>query len=116
MLGLKEDLFLPSASENILIVGIDIAIVAAVYLTYGWSFVDTFGLVMLIEAATLMLIGGAMEFSTSASGRAFVSFVTRRRNLPSTEDYRRFATRAETFTFVGVLLFVEALGLAVLAD
>jgi len=112
---LGQDILLPSLAENVLIAGVDVALVLVAHFGYGWGLIDTFGLLMLIEAAVLMLIGGAMEFSTSSAGRAFVSFFARRDSAPSGEDSRRLVMRAATFTLVGVLLFLESLGLALLA-
>ena len=109
-----QDLVVPSLGENAVIGAIDVALVTLLYFSYRWAFIDTFGLVMLIEAAVFMLIGGAMEFSTSASGRAFVSFVFRKAVTLTPDDIRRSTMRAATFTLVGVLLFAESLLLALI--
>jgi hypothetical protein len=113
-MGLGRDLILPSLAENAVIAAIDAGVVAVAYLALGWGVVDTFGLVILIEAAFLMLVGGAMEFATSSSGRAFFSFVTKRKSLPSAEELKKAEGRAATFALVGVLLFLEALALALI--
>jgi len=113
-MGLGLDLLLSCLAENAVIAAIDCGVVAVAYLGLGWGIIDTFGLVMLIEAAVLMLVGGALEFTTSAAGRAFVSFMTRREGQQSREESKRTATRAATFTTVGVLMFFEALALALI--
>jgi len=113
-MGIVQDVLWPSVLENAVIIAINIGLVAAAYFIWGWDLVALYGLIMLIEGATFMLIGGSMEFATSASGRAFVSFVTRKPNKTTDAEYRRAANRAGVFALVGVLLFVESLGLALL--
>jgi hypothetical protein len=113
-MGLGQDVVLPSLAENAVIEGINAGLVAVLYIGFQWGIVDTLGLVMVIEAAVLMLVGGAMELGTSSGGRAFVAFVTRKKVELSEDEAKRATLRAATFTLVGVLLFSESLVLALI--
>ena len=111
-MGIRQEVLLPSMKENGVIIGINVLLVAAAYLMYNWDVVSSAGLILLIEGAVFMLIGGAMELATSASGRAFVTILTKKKNRTTEEEYARAVNRAGVFTLVGVLLFLESLGLA----
>ena len=91
-----------------------------IWLALGWDFVPAYGLVILLESVTLMLVGGAVEMGSTGSARAVgkqlrLLFGIRGPGTPSAhQDTRKVVIAAATYTMTGVLLFAEAALLSVI--
>jgi len=115
-LGFLHEVGLPSLKENgVFLVACGIATLVFRF-SLGWETISTFGLIMLVVSAGLMLTGGAMDLATSASGRKLSSVLARRIGRtdaePTREQFQGTVNRAATFAITGVLLFAESLLLA----
>ena len=102
-----------SAKEVALIsaINVPIAFVAAFVLKGG--FIDTDGLILLLEATGLMLAGGAMELGGTASAQRIVSIFDRRTKDWSGEEHQRVQRKAAVYTISGLGLFAESLTFAI---
>ena len=102
-----------SAKETALIslLNVPISFVAALLLRTG--FFDAEGFILLLEAAALMLVGGAIDLGASASGRRVMSLIERKESDWNKHEYQKHARRASVYTLAGLFLFGEALVLAV---
>lgn len=76
------------------------------------SFVDLFGFVLLIEACGLMLVGGAMELTTTASVRKIMSLVGGKYGRLDGEAATKTVSGAAVYTLTGVMLFLASLIIA----
>jgi hypothetical protein len=111
-LKVLQDFVFPSLRENAIFLAAGLVVALVVRTVYGWDFVSTIGLIMLIESAGLMLIGGAMELAASASGVRLAGVFRRGGEGPSKKDLEGAVERAGTFAFTGMLLFGETILLA----
>jgi len=85
------------------------------------KFTDGFGLILLLEATALMLVGGALDLSATRSARtvanqirALLGRVESSHSSWTREDYKKVENSAATYALTGVLLFLESLVLAFL--
>jgi hypothetical protein len=103
-----------SAKETALIslINIPISLVAALLLRTGFFGAD--GFILLLEAAALMLVGGAIDLGASASGRKVMMLIERKEGDWNKREYQKHTRRASFYTLAGLFLFGEALVLAVL--
>lgn len=85
------------------------AIVGVAFFAAG--FVPALGLILLIESAGLMLVGGALSFSGQKGVRKLVSAMTNL-DLGSEKDGTDADMKAALYSLTGVLLFAESLILA----
>ena len=76
------------------------------------GFVATLGLVMLVESAALMLLGGALSFSGQTGVRRAVALFSRTNMAVTKAELEDLDAKAAAYALVGVLLFVESLALA----
>ncbi len=96
------------------VIGVGIAVVGLVLL--GGGLLPDFGFVILLEAVALMLIGGALDLSTTGSIRVatrqfkmiFRGNVAEKPEEQTSEERRKIGISAATYAVTGVLLFVEA--------
>ncbi len=115
------ELVIDSAKEAVLFGVITGAVSLAVAVFLGVPFGDAFGLILLLIGTGLMLIGGALEFSSTASARIlgrqvrllFGRTVDRSPEW-SNEDYKKAQQAAARYSLTGVILFLAAFTLAIL--
>ena len=102
-----------SAKETTLIslINVPISLIGALLLRTG--FLDADGFILLLEAAALMLVGGAIDLGASASGRKVMSLIERKESDWNKLEYQNHTRRASVYTMAGLFLFAEALVLAV---
>lgn len=90
---------------------------------FGGPFFDYLGLVLLLEATVLMLIGGAMEIGGTASAKVISNQLRSLFGLKkligreeskqwSKEEYKATQLSAARYSLTGVILFLESLLLA----
>ena len=76
-------------------------------------FVDSYGLILLIESAVLMLVGGAMSFAGQGGVRYVVDVFSRRATgkkiSPGKDELEKSELRAALYAITGFLLFSEAI-------
>ena len=116
-----------SAREAALISGVDIAVCAAVYFLFGLAFFDTFGIILLLEGAALMLVGGAVGFAGQpgiiALSRFGAGIFNRKKEearggnvkgamKTDAQSTKENDVRAAFYMLAGVLLFLESMTLA----
>ncbi len=91
-------------------IDVGVAGVATFFVTAG--FLPVLGLVLLIESAALMLLGGALSFGGQPSTRRLTSLLTRTNIEVSKSQLEDVEAKAATVALVGVFLFLESLALA----
>jgi hypothetical protein len=109
-LGRKAKTAIASAKGAGVITAIDIGVAGVSSVAVAAGFLPVLGLVMLIESAGLMLLGGALSFSGQPGIRRITSALTR--TDVSKSDLEDVEAKAATYALVGVLLFLESLVLA----
>jgi hypothetical protein len=95
-----------------LITLVDLGLAGLARAGMGMDFLAALGLVLLLESAVLMLIGGALSFSGQESVRRLVALVSRTQTKVTKADLLDLDSKAAAYALVGVLLFVESLTLA----
>ena len=102
-----------SAKETALIslINVPISLISSFLLRTGFS--DADGFILLLEAAGLMHVGGAIDLGASASGRKVVTLIERKESDWNKHEYQKHTRRASVYTLAGLFLFGEALILAV---
>jgi hypothetical protein len=110
---------LSSLKEAALISGIDVVAALAILFIFQFAFLDVFGLILLGEAAGLMLVGGAVSFSGQPGVRHIASLVgifgkKQESSSAPRGDLRitRTDVRAAFYIITGVVLFTESMALA----
>jgi len=103
-----------SLKEGIVFNGINLPIAAVATYLLGFKFLDAIGLILLLEATGLMLAGGAMEMGATASTKRLASIFQGKRMGWNRKDYSDAQKRGAIYTITGVLLFAEALVMAVI--
>ena len=78
------------------------------------DFVGALGLILLIESAALMLLGGALSFSGQTGVRRVTALLTGTKTDVTKAQLADLDSKAATIALAGVLLFVESLLLATL--
>ena len=76
------------------------------------GFVAALGLVMLVESAALMLLGGALNLSGQAGVRRLAALLTKTDVKVTKADLGDLDAKAAAYALIGVILFVESLALA----
>jgi hypothetical protein len=115
------DLLVSTASEAVVFSAIGAGISLLSVVAGVAPFVPALGFVLLLEATGLMIIGGALDISTSGSARSTMKQlrVLFGRSVPSeepplpAEERKRAQFTAAKYSLTGVLLFLEALFMAV---
>ncbi len=79
---------------------------------FSAGFLAAFGLIVLVESSALMLVGGAMSFGGDPGARRAFTLLGWKRREVTREDYQRAQHRAALYTTAGLMLFAEALMLA----
>jgi hypothetical protein len=111
-LGRKAATAIASVKGAGLVTIVDLGVAGLSSVVFATRFVAALGLVMLIESAVLMLIGGALSFSVQPGMRKLTGVLTGERVEPSRSELESLDSKAATFALVGVLLFLESLALA----
>ena len=104
-----------SALEALVFNGIAGGLAIGALLVLGGDIVSDFGIVLLLESVALMLVGGALDLTTSGSARATVrqlrllvrAKVPELENEVTPEQRRNVGTSAATYAITGLLLFAE---------
>ncbi|MDA4124620.1 MAG: hypothetical protein OK438_04115 [Thaumarchaeota archaeon] len=105
-----------SALELVVFNAIAAGIALGALFILGADLLPAFGFVVLLESVALMLIGGAMDLSTTGSIRIvtrqfkmiFRGSVAEKPEEQTAEERRKIGVSAATYAVTGVLLFVEA--------
>ena len=111
-----------SALEVLVFNGITVGVALGAFLVFRGDAFSYFGLVILLFSVALMLLGGALDLTTTGSARQMTRQlrVLFRARVPELEEEftpeqrRKVGTTAATYAVTGVLLFVES-GLLALA-
>ncbi len=91
---------------------VDLGLAGAVWAAAAVGFVAALGLVLLVESAALMLLGGALSFSGQEGVRRLVALVSKTETKVTRADLQDLEAKAAAYALVGVLLFVESMALA----
>jgi hypothetical protein len=115
------EIVIGSVKESVIFTSFGAGAAIGGVLLLGSPFTDGFGLILLLEATALMLIGGALDLSATRSARTVANQIRnlfgRAEHSDSTltrESYKKVENSAATYALTGVLLFVESLLLAFL--
>ena len=112
-MGIFKEVVTSSLAESAIFVLVDSALSFILLIVFGFEFLSSLGLILLVESAVLMLIGGALDFSKSASGRKILSLM--KIDMKDEKDESgKAGKRAGIFTLTGVILFLISLLLALL--
>ena len=102
-----------SLREALLISVIDAGASLALFLIWGIGIIDSYGLIVLLESAVLMLVGSALSFAGQGGVRvivdSFAKKVVGKRLSPGKEELERNELRAALYAITGGLLFVEGI-------
>jgi len=108
--------------EALIITAIDFVAAAVAVPLFGVRILDSIGLILLLEGAVIMLVGGALSFTGEASVRRVVTIMgllerapRNERNLQGTSERERIGlgdVRAAFYVITGLLLFSESMILA----
>lgn len=101
-----------SLQEAALVTLVDLVASFVAAYVIGMSVTSVLGLVLLLEAVALMLVGGAFDLGGAASTKRLFAILTRKRFDWSPQEHKTAQSRGAVYTLIGVLLFVEALALA----
>jgi hypothetical protein len=91
---------------------VDLGIAGLATAFVGAGFVAALGLILLLESAALMLLGGALSFSGQPSVRKMTALLTGTRTTVTKVDLDELDAKAAAYALMGVLLFAESLALA----
>jgi hypothetical protein len=111
-LGKKAATAIASVKGAALVTVVDVVVAGLLSAAVAMGFVAAFGLVLLLESAGLMLLGGALSFSAQPGVRRLTGVLSGSRIEASKSDIESVDAKAATFALVGVLLFLESLALA----
>jgi hypothetical protein len=111
-LGRKAATGIASVKGALLVTIIDLGVAGLSSAVVATAFVPALGLIMLVESAGLMLLGGALSFSGQPGMRKLTGLFTGARIEVTKADLEGLDARAAAFALAGVLLFLESLALA----
>jgi hypothetical protein len=114
------DLLVTSGKEALLFSAIGVGVAAVAAFAGFEPLIPSYGFVLLLEATGLMLIGGALDLSSSGSARSamrqlrtlFGRALPDEARLDIGGDRKKNQMTAAKYSMTGVLLFLEALVLA----
>lgn len=112
-MGLIKEVVISSLKESTLLLLVSSLISLSLFVVFHFAFISALGLILLIESAGLMLIGGALDLARSASAKKILSLV-RIKQSEKTNKNEDTSRKAGIFSLTGVILFLEALILALL--
>lgn len=112
-MGRRIDVLLDSSKESVLFSLVGALVALPVFWFAGLTYLDSLGLVLLIEACGLMLVGGVMEFTSTGVIRRFLSMTSSHVSMDP-EAMKKQMKGAVLYTLTGVILFLESLLLAAL--
>lgn len=104
---------------NAIVVVIDLIILAVWLLLQSANLVapvrkDFFTVLLLLESALVFLAGGAVAMSTSIFPSKVREYFFRSKEKWSPEKHKKSEARANLYILVGILLFLESVGLTFL--
>jgi len=111
-LGRKAATAIASIKGAALATTMDLVVAGVSTVVFATGFVAAFGLVLLLESAALMLIGGALSFSGQPGVRKLTQLLAGTKIEVAKSDIESLDAKAAAFALVGVLLFLESLALA----
>ena len=111
-LGNKAATAIASVKGAALVTVVDVGVAGLLSVVVAIDFLAAFGLILLLESAGLMLLGGALSFSGQPGVRRLTGLLSRTKTEMSKADLETVDATAATFALVGVLLFLESLALA----
>ena len=105
-----------STLEIVVFNGITLGISLGAFLVFRGDALSYFGLILLLFSVALMLLGGALDLTTTGSARQMTRQLRMlfRARVPELEEEftptqrRKVGTTAATYAVTGVLLFLEA--------
>ena len=107
-----------AAKEAALISAVDLGVSAVLYLVLSIQLLDSFGFLVLIESAVLMLVGGALSFAGQPGVRTVVGLFNRgspgKKSTITKDELERNDLRAALYAIAGLLLFLEGVVLTTL--
>ncbi len=112
LMGRKAKTAITSFKGVGLITAVDIGLAGVVQAAVGMGFMPALGLILLLESAALMLLGGALSFSGQPGVRRVTALLTGTQAAVKRADLDDVDAKAAAYALVGVLLFVESLALA----
>ena len=101
-----------SVKGAVLVTVVDLGVAGLSSMLVATGFVAALGLILLVESAALMLIGGALSFSGQPGVRKLTGLLTGTKLDVTKSDLDALDARAMAFALVGVLLFLEDFALA----
>jgi hypothetical protein len=111
-LGRKAATAIASVKGAVVVTTIDLVVAGLYSILVTTGIVAALGLILLVESAALMLLGGALSFSGQPGTRKLAGFLTGTKIVVTKSDLEGVDARAAAFALVGVLLFLESLTLA----
>lgn len=111
-MGIYREIVTSSLAESTIFLVADSVVSFLSLLLFGFTFLSSLGLLLLVESAVFMLVGGALDFSRTHSGKKILSLM----GVKTKDDSKaseRTGRRAGIFTLTGVILFLESLLLAI---
>jgi hypothetical protein len=101
---------------NVIVVVIDLIVLAVWLLLQSANLVapvrkDFFTVLLLLESALVFLAGGAVAMSTSIFPSKAREYFFRSKEKWSPEKHKKSEARANLYILVGILLFLESIGL-----
>jgi hypothetical protein len=111
-LGRKAATAVASLKGAVLVTVVDLGVAGIWSMMVAMGFIAALGLILLVESAALMLIGGALSFSGQPGVRRLAGLLTGTKLDVTKSDLESLDARAMAFALVGVLLFVEDFVLA----
>jgi len=113
-LGRLADIGTACLKEAALISLIDIALAAGASFVLPIGTIPALGLILLLESAALMLLGGALSFAGQPGVRKVLGFLVTESEHAGAARVEDVDARAAVYALTGGLLFVESMTLAVL--
>ena len=111
-MGRKAKTAIASIRGAGLVTALDVVAAALGSAAFSADFPASLGLLMLLESAALMLIGGALSFSGQPGVRKLAALLARTELDSKRNELGDLDAKAAAYALVGVLLFVETLALA----
>jgi hypothetical protein len=111
-LGRKAATAVKSLKGAGLITIVDLGLAGLAGSATALGLVGALGLVLLVESAALMLLGGALSFSGQAGVRKATALLTGIKTEVTKAELADLDAKAAAYALAGALLFVESLVLA----
>ncbi len=103
-----------SLRETVVISVVDLIPALVAVFVFRTGVLEAFGLILLVESAGLMLVGGALSFTGQEGFRRLASALTKVDLKTTKGDTDSNEMKAALYVLTGAFLFVESLVLATL--